>query len=162
MIPKLATASDVEQTWILGKEEFLTKAQAAEIIRIVEAHEGLVKALEFAKDYLMGCNLPNHPTDGDFVEDCPVCLIKQVLGGKEMTKEEYCPCCGDCEKRHSNCVCAERNDCSVCRDIAKQKQLSASHFAFVSGMARRKSEQINHRKKVKSKKVKDGRPNRSN
>lgn len=42
-LPKLATASDVTQTWILGKEVYLTKPQATEVIRRAEAYEELVR-----------------------------------------------------------------------------------------------------------------------
>ena len=34
-----------------------------------------------------------------------------------LSKKEYCPCPGDCNKCKIKCICAEINDCSICRDI---------------------------------------------
>lgn len=39
---------------------------------------------------------------------------------KHGREEDYCPCCGDCGKCHSSCICAERNDCAICRTIFEQ------------------------------------------
>lgn len=47
MIPKLEKFKGPEGWMIWGEDEDLTEAQATEIIRIVEAHEGLVKLLRY-------------------------------------------------------------------------------------------------------------------
>ena len=65
-LPKLAIAHDVNQYFVLGKEKYLTKAQATEVIHRCSAHEGLVELLRDIKLQLessrkknkLGCSFP--------------------------------------------------------------------------------------------------------
>jgi hypothetical protein len=39
-----------------------------------------------------------------------------------MIHEEYCPCprnCGEC--KYESCICVDRNDCSICRELKRQE-----------------------------------------
>lgn len=54
-LTKIVTHGGQRGFVIVGKEEALTETQAAEVIRQVEAHEGLVEALEQIRDLETEC-----------------------------------------------------------------------------------------------------------
>lgn len=39
-----------------------------------------------------------------------------------MSDKEYCPCVGDCEKCHGDCICTINNNCNTCKLQFQAKQ----------------------------------------